>query len=100
MSDAPDIEFTKLVSVSFVTSTPWNNETTTATLGPTGNADIIVPCRLNAKAQPVPIKDGEAAMGLLIRRRQHDRIRNRYVVTQTVVPWGNVRGLGYAEDVK
>lgn len=87
---------TKLVSVAFVNSIPFNNEAMSAQVGQ-GKADSITPARMEADGTAVAIDKNQRADGLLIRQRRHDRVRNTYVVDQCFVPWSNVRGLQFGE---
>jgi len=90
-----------LCGVHFTASAPWNNEAMSAHLGvdgQPGSADSILPARLDGKGRVVPITDNQRADGVVIRKRQHDRIRNRSYVSQVFVPWANVKGLQYREE--
>lgn len=97
-ADAPPAQ-SKLVGAHFVTSIPFANETLhVATAGGNPNADLVVPARLQADGTPTPISGNERSDGLLVRKAVHDRLNGgRVLLVQCFVPWGNVRGLVYAE---
>jgi hypothetical protein len=86
---------TKLVSVAFVDSIPFGNESMSVQIG--RNCDSITPARMEADGSAVAIDKNQRADGLLIRQRRHDRVRNVFVVDQCFVPWSNIRGLQYGE---
>ncbi len=85
----------RLTSVTFESSVPFAGESMSCQVG--RNCDAIAPARLEPDGTAVRIEKGQAAQGLLISRRHHDRASNQRFVDQVYVPMYNVKALQYSE---
>lgn len=87
----PAPECNRIASVRFSESVPFAGESQSVAA-----PDVsIVPARLEPDGRAVPIEKGQVAGGLLLTRKQHDRIANAQRMERVWVPMHVVKGIVY-----
>lgn len=86
---------TRLTAAFFVNSVVFDGEKQSVSVGLT--VDSIQPARLEGDGQAVAVAANQRADGLLLKRKVHNLNTHARVVSQTFVPFANVRSLQYGD---
>lgn len=88
---------TKLAVLYFHGSVMFGTELSSAAVGNAGSncVDEILPGRLADDGRV--ILGSEGAQGLVLRKRRHDLHNGKRWLDQTLVPWANIKTIGYGE---
>jgi len=86
----------RLSYVAFLESVSFAGSEETSISVP-GKADRLVPARLEADGSATPIDKGQRSDGVLLIRTKSDTKSGRMVEYRRLVPWANLKDLGYSE---
>ena len=98
MSDDPKwAPKTKIFVAYFSGSVMFGTEMSSAAVGNNGSncVDSILPGRMADDGSLVTGSD--KAQGLVLRKKRHDLHSGKRSLDQCLVPWSNIKGIGYSE---
>lgn len=89
---------TRLGVLYFHGSVMFGTEMSSAAVGNNGSntVDSIVPGRLADDGTIV--LGSEGAQGLVLRKKRHDLATGKRMLAQTLVPWANIKSIGYVAE--
>lgn len=90
-------EPTKLTAVVFVHPINFGSVSTSVRIGI--NCDTVTPVCFGAEGKWRAVGDGEASIGVVLRRKNFNRIQGKPGVDVSFVPWSNIAEMvyGYSE---
>ncbi len=90
---------TKLSVVHFHGSVMFGTEMLSASVAKTGGncVDLILPGIMLADGTLGAVPDGQRGDGLILRKKIHDLHNGSRKLAQTLVPWANIKSVGYSE---